>query len=60
MKRKKAHRLLSRLDQLEAQIDDVWCDARGERLADCRDAIDLAIFQIGVAKAELIKQTERR
>ncbi len=60
MKRKKAHHLLRRLDRLESQIDDVWCDARSDRLADCRDALDLAIFQIGVAKAELIKQASRK
>ncbi len=60
MKRKDARRLLRRLDRLESQIDDVWCDARSDRLADCRDALDLAIFQIGVAKAELIKQASRK
>ncbi len=60
MKRKKDRRLIRRLDRLEARIDDVWCDARSERLADCRDALDLAIFQIGVAKAELIKRTSRK
>lgn len=60
MKRKKARRLLRRLDRLEARIDDVWCEARSDRLADCRDALDLAIFQLGVAKGELIKQAARK
>lgn len=61
MKRKESRRLLRRLDRVESRIDDVWCDARrSDHLADCRDALDLAIFQIGVAKGELIKQAKRK
>lgn len=60
MRRKDARRLLRSLCRLEKRIDDVWCESRGDRLADCRDALDLAIFQIGVAKGELIKQEGRK
>lgn len=60
MKKKKALRLADQLDRLSAEIDGVWCDANGKRLADCRKALDSCLFEIAAAAGELTKESMRK
>lgn len=60
VKKKKTWRFVGRLENLIEHIDDVWCKTNGERLFRCREALDLAIFELGRAKGELIKEATRK
>lgn len=60
VKKKKARRLADQLDRLSIELDGVWCDARGKRLVDCRQAIDRSLFEIAAASGELTKESMRK
>ena len=60
VKKKKALRLADQLDRLSVEIDGVWRDANGKRLWRFREALDQAIFHLGCANAELIKEATRK
>lgn len=60
VKKKKSRRLATRLEHLSERIDDVWSETNGDRLFHCREALDRAIFELGRAQGELIKESTRK
>lgn len=59
MKKKKARRLADRCDRLANRIDRVWVEINDDQLDACRKSLDAAMFEIGLAAGELLKESMR-
>ena len=59
VKKKKARRLADRCDRLANRIDRVWVEINGDQLDVCRKSLDAAIFELGYAAGELLKESMR-
>ena len=60
VKKKKARRLADQCERLSKRINRVWCEINVGRLDECRKSLDAAIFELGHAAGELLKESMRK